>query len=137
MSKYADKEKSSNREINRDYATTLSYERLVEYYCDYQELKEETEFYKENRAMLKSDLFFAPLFCLATACICFSSLKHEISFFQYILQALLPAFTACASLSIIKWLIGSFLPLSKNKTIPVTVYPVIAIAIPIICYFIL
>ena len=47
MDKYTEKERAEKRKNNREYAETyLSHDRLIDYYCDYQQLKEDTEFYK-------------------------------------------------------------------------------------------
>lgn len=138
MSNYTDSDKEMHREMDKEYAIKyLDYNKLVEEYCNYQELKRETEFYSRNKTALRSGFIFTPLTCFAASCLCLNFYKNGFSLLQFIFYTLIPALTACCSIGIIKWIILSFLPDFNKKQVPFFIYVFIAIAIPIICYYII
>ena len=133
MDKYTEKERAEKRKNNREYAETyLSHDRLIDYYCDYQQLKEDTEFYKETKQHLRASIFFTFVSAYIASCFLLSILNKELSLFGIYFQALLSAAIAFCISSILKLpFANSSFFLGKEK-IPAVFYIILLVLIPFV-----
>lgn len=136
MSNYT--ENAEKRELNREYAEkNLSYDRLVDYYCDYQQLKEDTEFYKENKKHLKLSIFFTFVSAYIASCFLIHILNDEITVLGLYFQSLLMATISFIISAILKLPLASSKDFFGKENVTIIVYVFLLILIPILVRFIL
>lgn len=133
MSNYTDREKTEKREYNREYAEKyLSHDHLIDYYCDYQQLKEDTEFYKENKSHLKASIFFIFVSAYIASCFLLNILNREISLLGMYFQGLLSAAMASFISSILKAPFANSKFFLGKEELPVAFYIILLVLIPLV-----
>lgn len=133
MSNYTDSEKEMHREIDEEYAIKyLDYNKLVKEYCDYQALKRETEFYKEDRIRFRANIFFSFISAYMASCLCLNMLDKTISLFALYCQSLAFAGIACFIISAIKTFIVNEHAQFKKKDVPLFIYIILLVLIPLV-----
>ena len=123
-----DYDKRRAKELPRDL--------LEDYYIDYQKLKEETEGYKEHLITSRCTTYFIPLYSFLASCIAIAQIYKDISLVALCLTAIIPAAISVFILSVIKHFIEYEYAHYKKSYVPALFYIILAILIPVACYFI-
>lgn len=125
-------ERAQKQEFNREYAEEhLSRERLIDYYCDYQQLKEDTEFHEEIKKNLRASIFFMFVSAYIASCVLYCILDKSITIVEMCFLSLLNAAIAFFFSIILKApFANSKFILGKEKP-PFWVYVVLLVLIPV------